>query len=52
MLIRFYTTDPFFNRYPNSLTPKVYKIADKDLDKHIKSAIPLECDGRRMLRKK
>ena len=48
----FYTTDPFFNRYPNSLTPKVYKIADKDLDKHIKSAIPLECDGRRMLRKK
>lgn len=30
--------DPFFNRFPRSLTPKIYRISDSDLETHLKDA--------------
>lgn len=48
----YYSVDPFFNRFPNSLTVKLYRITVEELKEHLKTAVPLECDGRRMLRKK
>lgn len=38
------TYDPFFNRFPRALTPKVYHIAHADLEFHLK-------DARRLVRK-
>jgi len=38
--------DPFFNKYPRSITPKVYKISQQELDDHIGSAQRMVCDGR------
>ena len=40
------STDPFFNRYPNSQTAKVYQITEAELREHLKDAVPLVCDGR------
>lgn len=47
----FYTTNPFFNRYPNSLSAKLYKISAQELEENLVKAVPLECDGKRMTRK-
>lgn len=33
--------DAFFNRYPRSQTPKIYRINDNDLEIHLKDAKPL-----------
>jgi hypothetical protein len=35
------STDPFFNRFPRALTPKVYKISAADLEEHLKGATRL-----------
>ncbi len=35
------TDDPFFNRYPRSLTPKIYRITQSELDEHLHNAKPL-----------
>lgn len=41
-----YSTDPFFNRYPRSRSPKLYKISDEDYDRHILTAsMECICDG-------
>lgn len=37
--------DPFFNRYPRSNTPKIYKITEEDLTEHLRDSVPLRCDG-------
>ena len=34
--------DIFFNRYPHSRLPRIYKISPEDLDEHLVSAVPLE----------
>lgn len=39
------TIDPFFNRFPRSNTPKIYRINKEDLAEHLKDAIKLRCDG-------
>jgi len=37
--------DPFFNKYPRSKTPKIYKVTKTELDEHLADAVLLECDG-------
>ena len=37
--------DPYFNRFPRALTPKVYHISPSDLDLHLKAARPLVRQG-------
>lgn len=39
------STDPFFNRFPNSQSAKVYKIVEAELEEHLRGAVPLVCDG-------
>ena len=39
------STDTFFNRYPRSLTPKIYRIKEEDLTTHLAGALPLEKYG-------
>lgn len=34
--------DPFFNGYPRSRTPKIYKITVEELDPHMKNVTPLD----------
>ncbi len=33
--------EPFFNRFPRALTPKIYRVKAEELDLHIKNASPL-----------
>ena len=40
--------DPYFNRFPRALTPKVYCISPSDLDLHLKAARPLVRQGRKI----
>ena len=40
------STDPFFNRFPRSKTPKIYKITAGDLEEHLKESVQLKCNGR------
>ena len=44
----FVTYDPYFNRFPRALSPKVYRIAADDLDLHLKDAHPLVRKGSRI----
>lgn len=37
--------DPFFNRFPRALVPKIYRIAPADLKAHLASASPLMKGG-------
>ncbi len=37
----FLSYDPFFNRFPRALTPKIYRIEEKTLKEHLKDAKPL-----------
>lgn len=39
----FRSTDPFFDRYPHSRTPKVYRIAPNDLETHLRNAVAFDC---------
>jgi len=39
------SVDPFFNRYPRSITPKIYKITRTELDEHLSDAVKLELDS-------
>lgn len=41
--------DPFFDRYPRSKTPKVYKISSEEIEKHLESAVVFNCDGHRLI---
>lgn len=43
------STDPFFDRYPRSRTPKVYKITPEEIDVHLQDAETYSCDGRRLI---
>ena len=40
--------DPYFNRFPRALMPKVYRISASDLDIHLKAARPLVRQGRKI----
>lgn len=40
--------DPYFNRFPRALTPKVYRISPSDLDLHLKAARSLVRQGRKI----
>jgi predicted SprT family Zn-dependent metalloprotease len=46
------SADPYFNRYPNSLKPKIYIVDKAELEEHLKGAVELECDGHIMKPKK
>jgi len=37
--------DPFFNRYPRSIKPRIYRITRAELDEHLKDSTLLKCDG-------
>lgn len=39
------TYDPFFNRYPRTLKPKIYRISPDDLTTHLKGARPIHREG-------
>ena len=40
------TADPWFNRFPRVLTPKLYLTSEAELLPHLKGALLLECDGK------
>lgn len=40
-MVWYSSTDPFFNRYPRSRTPRIFKITKEELDAHLPSARPL-----------
>ncbi|NLV52401.1 MAG: SprT family zinc-dependent metalloprotease [Bacteroidales bacterium] len=39
------TTDPFFNRFPRSLTLRLYKVAEEDIKEHLQGAVRLVKQG-------
>lgn len=41
----FLSRDTFFNRYPRSLTPRIYIVKEEDFSTHIVDALPLEKSG-------
>lgn len=41
----FYTTSPYFGRYPTCLKPKIYVVEKEELQKHLQGAVPLKNDG-------
>jgi len=44
--LRWYgSIDPFFNRYPRSIKPRIYSITRAELDEHLSDAVLLKCDG-------
>lgn len=47
----YYTTDPYFNRFPHSREPIIYHIEESDLQHHLINAIPLQFDGHKFTRK-
>lgn len=42
------STDPFFNRYPRAVTPKIYRIPIAEIEQHLQGAQELENDGERI----
>jgi len=44
--------DPFFNRYPRALTPKIYRISSDELAEHLKNATPLMRQGGKLYLKR
>ena len=46
------STDVFFNKYPVSRTPKLYRITEEDLMNHISNARQLVIDGHKVAYKK
>lgn len=40
------STDPFFNRFRRSITPKVYCVDREELSLHLGDALPLVCEGK------
>lgn len=47
----YYTTDPYFNRFPRCREPRIYHVDSTELQQHLTHAIPLEFDGRQFRRK-
>ncbi len=43
----YWSTDPFFNRFPVSRTPKAYGISPGELSQHLASAVRCECSATR-----
>ncbi|MCQ2208446.1 MAG: SprT-like domain-containing protein [Paludibacteraceae bacterium] len=41
----YWSIDPFFNQFPNSITPRIYLVDAEKLNSHLKDAKELECDG-------
>ena len=39
------TYDPYFNRYPRTITPKIYRITPNDLTTHLKDARAIRREG-------
>jgi len=48
----YYSDDPYFNLYPKSLTPKIYRIEENVYLQHIKNATELTYDGKKLSPKK
>ncbi len=46
----FMSNDVFFNRYPNSSSPRVHFIDDEELFQHLRGAERMGCDGRTITR--
>jgi predicted SprT family Zn-dependent metalloprotease len=46
------STDPFWNRYPRAVTPKIYRIPFDELEEHLKDAQELENTGKTIRIKK
>lgn len=42
----YWSMDPFFNKFPRSRTPKVYKISRQEIEEHLSEARKMVCDGR------
>ncbi len=42
----FWSPEPFFNKYPNSLTAKFYKITPEDVATHVLTSMRCQCDGK------
>ena len=43
------TTDPFFNKFPKSITPRIFIVNPDELQKHLKSARRLEKVGNKII---
>ena len=41
----YFTTDSFFNKYPNCLSAKLFRVDRQDLLLHLEGAVELVCDG-------
>ena len=44
--------NPFFNRYPNSAALNVYFLDQQEIDKELRGAEQLRCDGKNIIREK
>lgn len=42
------TVDPFFNRFPRAMTPKIYPLPESELNEHLKGAVELVRNGNRI----
>lgn len=42
--------NPFFNKYPNSAALKIYYLEQSEIDKHLRDAERMECDGQSIFR--
>ena len=47
----FFTTDPYFNRFPRCTSAKVFLPKETDFMEKLETAVQLECDGTTMRRK-
>lgn len=43
----YWSMESWFNRYPQSRTPKAYRLTQDELQKHFATATPCICDGQR-----
>lgn len=41
--------DPFFNRYPHSKMPKLFAIAQDELEQHLENSVVFNCNGHNLL---
>lgn len=44
----YYSTEPWFDRFPSVRTVKLFKANKEELSEHLVSALPLVCDGKTM----
>lgn len=46
------STDPFFNRFPRAISPKIYPVNPEELEEHLKDAKELFAEGNTIMVKK